>query len=180
MFMRRALQYIIYWLISLTWGCLLSFVGLLVGLVLLITGHKPYKLGPNIYFKVGHGWGGVEFGPIFVVAKDAGNRTICHEAGHGIQNLIWGPLMPFVISIPSAIRYWYRETIRRKNIEKYNSLPDYDSIWFEGQATDWGIKYYWYKLVEYPNRKEQFYRMTAISMGMLSRDEYETFKGVNL
>jgi hypothetical protein len=61
-----------------------------------------------------------------------------------LQNLIWGPLFPFVIAIPSAIRYWYRELkYYRKGL--YPDT-DYDSIWFEGQATKWGNKVY--------NRKE--------------------------
>lgn len=46
--------------------------------------------------------------------------------------------MPFVISIPSAIRYWYREILSRVDFQKYKQLPDYDAIWFEGQATRWG------------------------------------------
>lgn len=49
--------------------------------------------------------------------------------------------MPFVICIPSAIRYWYREFILHFNREKFNKLPEYDAIWFEGQATKWGKKY---------------------------------------
>ena len=49
--------------------------------------------------------------------------------------------MPFVISIPSAIRYHHRKQIRKKDPEKAKELPDYDSIWFEGQATEWGKKY---------------------------------------
>ena len=52
--------------------------------------------------------------------------------------------MPFVICIPSAIRYWYRELkYYRKGLYPET---DYDSIWFEGQATKWGNKVY--------NRKE--------------------------
>ena len=43
--------------------------------------------------------------------------------------------MPFVICIPSAARYWYREYLWHFNKEKYRKLPPYDSIWFEGQAT---------------------------------------------
>ncbi len=47
--------------------------------------------------------------------------------------------MPFVVGIPSMIRYWYREL-------KYNrkgKVPptSYDSIWFEGQATRIGVNY---------------------------------------
>ena len=58
-----------------------------------------------------------------------------HESGHGIQNLLFGPLMPFVVSIPSAIRYWYREYLMKVKKIKCWNLPDYDSIWFEGTAT---------------------------------------------
>lgn len=43
--------------------------------------------------------------------------------------------MPFVVCIPSAARYWYREYIYRTNYEKYRQLPPYDAAWFEGQAT---------------------------------------------
>ena len=142
----KKIHYILYWLISLTWGCLLTYPGLIVALFLIITKHKVYKLGPNIYFKVGVGWGGLEFGPVFLVSKDSPDCTILHEAGHGIQNIMWGILMPFVISIPSAIRYWYREIIYRTNRTKYNKLPPYDSIWFEGQATKLGINYYYTEL----------------------------------
>lgn len=46
--------------------------------------------------------------------------------------------MPFVVCIPSAIRYWYFEFYRRK----HNKFPcEYDAIWFEGQASRWGKKY---------------------------------------
>lgn len=65
-----------------------------------------------------------------------------HEWGHGIQNIILGPLMPFLVAIPSCIRYWYRELLVRSGEKKYADLPDYDSIWFEGWATKLGKKYY--------------------------------------
>ena len=40
--------------------------------------------------------------------------------------------MIFIVMIPSAVRYWYREYIYRKDRERYYKLPDYDAIWFEG------------------------------------------------
>lgn len=49
--------------------------------------------------------------------------------------------MPFVICIPSATRYWYREYLWKTDKAKYKTLPDYDEIWFEGQATKWGETY---------------------------------------
>lgn len=140
--MKRFLSYLGFWLISLTWGCIMTTIGLVVAFFLLITGHRPHLMGPNVYFEVGNGWGGFECGGFFVVAKNSSILTKWHECGHGLQNLIWGPLMPFVVSIPSAIRYWYRKYLIRFKKVKYYDLPDYDSIWFEGQATKWGTKVY--------------------------------------
>jgi hypothetical protein len=50
--------------------------------------------------------------------------------------------MPFLVAIPSFIRYWYRELLVRSGEKKYADLPDYDSVWFEGWATKLGKKYY--------------------------------------
>lgn len=131
---------ILYWIVSLTWGGLMTFIGLIVALVLLITGHKPYKFGYTFYFKVGKNWGGLELGGLFITDSNPSLHTLCHEHGHGFQNLWWGPLFPFVIGIPSAIRYWYREI---KYYRKGKVPPTtYDSIWFEGQASKLGEKYF--------------------------------------
>ena len=53
----------------------------------------------------------------------------------GLQNIIWGPLMLFVISIPSLIRFWYIRYLYKKC---KSNIPDYYSIWFEEQASRWG------------------------------------------
>lgn len=47
--------------------------------------------------------------------------------------------MWFVITIPSIIRYWYREL--KYNKKGLTPPTEYDDIWFEGQATKWGYKY---------------------------------------
>lgn len=77
-----------------------------------------------------------------MVNKNANERIKQHEAGHGVQNIMFGPLMPFLVSIPSAIRYWHREYIYRTNRIKYRKLPSYYSIWFERDATDYGMIYF--------------------------------------
>ncbi len=97
-----------YWLVSLTWGSIMTLLGAVIALGMLLTGHRPGRLGPNVYFEVGRGWGGMEYGAFFFVERNAARETILHEAGHGIQNLLLGPLMPFVVCIPSALRYWMR------------------------------------------------------------------------
>ena len=127
----------IFYFLTFTWGILLTLAGLIVAGILLLAGKKPEKYGWCYYFEVGDdSWGGLELGFIFLVNKKPITGTLNHEFGHAIQNCILGPLMPFVICIPSAIRYWYREfRYWRKNI-----FPptDYDAIWFEGEATKVG------------------------------------------
>lgn len=132
---------IILWSLSITWGIMMTAVGLMAAFILTITGHKGKinKFG-YIHFVVGKGWGGVNLGPVYITCNDYTDAIEYHEMGHGLQNIIFGPIFPFLIAIPSAIRYWYREFIYRRDPNKYFSLPDYDSIWFEGQATSFGYK----------------------------------------
>ena len=132
----------LFWLASWTWGIILTLVGAVCALALLITGHRPKIFHGFVYFEVGSGWGGFEAGPFFFVNKNPARRTMQHEAGHGIQNIIFGPLMPFVVSIPSAVRYWYRLYLVRSGKKKSYELPPYDSMWFEGWATSLGEKYF--------------------------------------
>lgn len=132
---------ILFYTLQLTWGLLLNLLGFIIALCLICTKHKPIRFGNNFYFKVGKTWGGLELGIFFLCGRlDDSHHLKCHESGHGIQNIIWGPLFPFVICIPSAIRYWYRE-LRYYRKGKYPKT-DYDDIWFEGQATKLGEKYY--------------------------------------
>ena len=120
----------------------MSFIGLWPILVLAFMG-RVHVFHGRLYGVIGEDWGGVNFGCFFLCCENSTNddHLRAHECGHGIQNIIFGPLMPFIVAIPSAIRYWYREIIWRKNKEKYWTLPEYDAIWFEGLATNWGEKY---------------------------------------
>lgn len=113
----KSVKTILYWVISFTWGCLMTIFGCFVALALLITGHKPHIFHYSVYFVVGNNWGGFEAGCFFVVDNSQYHSTKRHEHGHGIQNLMLGPLMPFLVSIPSAFRYWFREvgtTLKRR------------------------------------------------------------------
>lgn len=111
----KIIKGILYWVWSLTWGGLMTWIGLIIGLILTITGHKPHRFHYNIYWKVGKSWGGLEFGGVFLIDEYNGLHTRQHEAGHGIQNLIFGPLFPFFVGIPSALRYWFREMKTKKS-----------------------------------------------------------------
>ena len=96
---------------------------------------KPHKNGYSFIIEVGGNWGGVNLG---VVSLCGGYTTKCidygwfeetrrHEAGHGLQNLIFGPLFPFIVSVPSAIRYWLSHFGKLKS--------GYYDVWFESTAT---------------------------------------------
>lgn len=196
--MKKFLSYFVYWLIQCTWGLPMTLIGAIIALGLLISGHKPKHLGPTVYFEVGENWGGVELGGFFLCDKHSPLETKYHECGHSLQNMIWGPLMPFVVCLPSAARYWlfnFNSPLARAiyvsllllagivvstsgaavfaliggfktivilfevlrmyfisltiwlNIFQLpqfykNNYPDYDKVWFEGQATEWGTKIY--------------------------------------
>lgn len=130
---------IVFYLLSCTWGIIMTLIGSITALVLLILGNKPKRHGYCWYFEIGEGWGGINLGIFFVVSKGAGSHTKNHEHGHGFQNAVLGPLFPFIVAIPSVVRYWYREFKYHRN----GLIPptDYDDIWFERQATKLGNEF---------------------------------------
>lgn len=123
----------LYYLLNLTWGLFLTLIGLIITLVLLIIGKKPKKYYGIYYFEIGKLWGGFETGLMFVRDKESIESVSMHELGHTYQNAILGPFMIILVSIPSMIRYWYRELkYERKGLKPPTA---YDSIWFESSAT---------------------------------------------
>lgn len=132
---------IVFYILSFTWGVITSFIGLLLLIPFLLTKRcktfrgRLYGIFPKCF---GSGWG-FEMGCFFFVAYDCGNYLDLklHECGHGLQNILWGPLMLLVISIPSMIRFWYRKYL----IKKGKKVKPYESIWFERQASKWGYIY---------------------------------------
>ena len=91
-----------------------------------------------IWFEKCGNFGGFDLGPVFVTRRGASAHLKNHELGHAIQNCILGPFMPFVISLPSSVRYWYREF--RYNRRGKKPPCAYESIWFEKWATELGEK----------------------------------------
>ena len=133
LFLRR--HFWMYYILNYTWGIVMTSVGLLVTIFMLLTGHRPRRYNGAYYFisRLEGGWG-VEFGKMFIIAKDCNIKSVKdayilkHELGHTYQNAIFGPFMLF-ISIASIIRFWYRE------IKGDKITTDYDDIWFEDSAT---------------------------------------------
>lgn len=124
----------LYYILMFTWGLLMSLVGLLVTLVLLIAAQKPYISFGVWKFEIKESWGGADLGCMYIRDTTSSESVDRHEVGHSYQNCILGPLFPFIVAIPSAIRYWDRQ----RRITNGETLKPYDSLWFEGGATDIG------------------------------------------
>lgn len=141
--MKKKLFGILFWILSLTWGIILTLPGLIITFVLIITGHKVYKNGCSYIVEVGGDWGGLEFGAVALCGnyyntnRNWFEHTRRHEFGHNIQNIIFGPIQ-IIWSLCSAIRYWYRKLNPSKIHTKY------DDFWVEGTATKMG-----YKMINY-------------------------------
>lgn len=135
----------LFYFLSFTWGLPMTLIGCVAAVVLLVAGHKPHQYGYCCCFEVGNGWGGLSLGPIIIVSKSHSDHTKAHEHGHSIQSCWLGFLMPFIVGIPSVIRYWYREWLAYHNWEKYSKLPEYDAVWYEGSASSLGHRFIdWY------------------------------------
>lgn len=126
----------LYFILAHTWGLLWTVVGYLVSFIFIISGYKPISYNHIYYFEIGHYWGGLEFGTCFIRDDTSSDVVTKHEFGHTVQNCILGPLFVFLVVIPSASRYWY-QTIAMKHGKKFTA-DWYDSVWFEGSATEIG------------------------------------------
>ena len=124
-----------FYILSFTWGLPMSLIGLIVCGFLMMCGKKIKKFGHAYYIEVGVGGSGCEFGWFFVVNKGTSDNLKAHELGHAYQNIVFGWLMPFIVCIPSATRYWWRRF--RQKIGKPCASGYYD-IWFEKQASTIG------------------------------------------
>ena len=65
----------------------MSLIGLLTILVLLPFG-KLHTYHGRLYMRIGKHWGGVELGCFFLCDETAGEHTLAHECGHGLQNCL--------------------------------------------------------------------------------------------
>lgn len=120
----------VFYLLSFTWGLPVTLAGCIAALAVRLCGVRAERVGYCFCFRIGHNWGGFSLGIFMFVCKEAPVKTLWHEHGHGLQNCVFGPFTVFIVSLPSAVRYWYRRLKKDKS-----SLPPYDSAWFESQAT---------------------------------------------
>ena len=131
----------LYYFMACTWGIIMTILGCLITIILAIVKiFIPKKVIFKRYYwiysiTVGpEWWGGCEMGLMFLRDHNSSvNYINPHEFGHTFQNCLLGPLFPFMVAIPSAIRYWLREIFPKK------MWAPYDSAWFEDAATQCGV-----------------------------------------
>ena len=127
-----------FYILSFTWGILMTTIGCIAAAVLLLVGIQPNKYGYCWHFEVGNGWGGLNLGPVLLTCKNASVYVKNHEHGHGLQNCKYGPYM-IIIGLMSAVRYWYREL--RYNRKGLTPTTTYESVWYEAEATKLGTAF---------------------------------------
>lgn len=137
-----------FYLLSFTWGIITTFLGLVV--LLAMTIYKMFtkdKVRISMYRGRVHVelldayFGGFSMGIVIVTDGEPGFDLINHEVGHSIQNIYMGPLFLFIVGIPSMIRYHMFGWLAKRHRKKTGSYLDYDSAWFEAQATRLGDKH---------------------------------------
>lgn len=130
-----------FYLLSFTWGLLWTVIGLLTALFIVIVYRKEVLVVGHqgrlrIHFTK-RNFGGASIGVIIITSgKPINPRLVNHELGHTIQSARFGLLFIPLIAIPSGIRYQYRMRTKKSLKTKY------DDIWFEGQATRLGSRYF--------------------------------------
>jgi hypothetical protein len=129
--------YVGYWLLSLTWGALMSAVSLVVFLGAWVMGMKPERYYCGIHFRPKTNWG-VSFG---WCQLSCDSSIDAHEFGHSLQNCLYGPFWIFLVGLPSCIRYqiWDWQIAHGKRPASDWSTK-YGNAWFEHQASEWGEK----------------------------------------
>lgn len=151
-----AVHPILFYILSFTWGILMTLIGYLVLLCLLPFGklkkydhQKKYHEYLILQLNTNKGYG-FSIGNVIFISKDSFMDSesyysmVDHEIGHTIHNCIFGPFVIFLVYIPSMIRFH----MRRRYFKKHGKHPksNYDEIWFEGTATQIGTYYYDYHI----------------------------------
>lgn len=129
---------ILYWVLQLTWGSLMTIAGLIgaAGVLLFNRRAHVYRNGCSFIVEFGGNWGGLNLGAVSFCGKyywtdhQFYNETRFHEFGHSIQNAWFGPFFIFVIGIPSLVRYLI--------CKHKNDYHGYYDIWFEKHASKIG------------------------------------------
>ena len=127
----------LYYLLHCTWGIIMTIIaGLTAGVLYVVNlftknmTFKPYH--GVLEIRLGKNWGGCDLGLVYLRDTTSNESVSKHELGHSYQ--VWlGIFFPFVVAIPSAIRWWIRR------LQPNKPHKPYDSFWAEDAATKCGV-----------------------------------------
>lgn len=142
--MKKIIKNTLFTLVTITWGLPLVVIGVFYLLYSIIFRRiiKVRYINGRFALTTLDDIGGVSFGLFYFVGDFDSLDIHYHEIGHTVQNLLWGPLFIFVIGLPSIVRAGFWDKMQDRHYKKYNRYKGYDDIWYEGQATRWGKKYF--------------------------------------
>ena len=122
---------ILFYILSFTWGIILSSLGAIAFLALRILGvpWSPNQYGYVTYLGKPH-WGGFTLGPFSFVCPNATQDLLTHEAGHSYQNMAYGPFM-VILTLVSIFHYWISCFVPKVQNNYYD-------FWLEADASKWG------------------------------------------
>lgn len=126
----------LYYLLHFTWGIIMAIIaGLVAGILAFVN-----LFTKNMTFRPYHGvleirlfknWGGCDLGLVYLRDTTSLESVSEHELGHSFQ--VWlGIFFPFIVAIPSAIRWWIRR------LQPNKEHKPYDGAWFEDAASQCG------------------------------------------
>lgn len=122
---------ILFYILSFTWGIILSALGAIAFLVFRALGARwaPNQYG-YVIFIGNNSWGGFTLGPYSFVCPDATPELLAHEAGHSYQNALFGPIT-ILLTYISIVHYWISCFVPKVQNDYYN-------FWTEKNATKLG------------------------------------------
>lgn len=130
---KRQIKAPLFYLLSYTWGAPITVIGCIYALFFVLTKHEPKRFGYCCYFESKRLKGAFNVGTYIFTPPKPTTDLLSHEHGHALQNCLYGMFMPFLVAIPSCLRYHYRRFMRKCLHKKPKTT--YDSIWFENEAT---------------------------------------------
>lgn len=138
----------VFYLLSFTWGVLFTLIGLIALLFIRLFLKKmvyEYKIVAgriNVVFAADLP-GAMNLGLVYITDVDSQDdmELHYHEIGHSIQNAWFGPFFIVIVAIPSLVRAMFWDKVVDKELRETGTYPDYNRIWFEGQATKLGETY---------------------------------------
>lgn len=69
--MKQPFSKLTFYVLSWTWGIIMTLIGNIIALIMILAGYKPIKNIYGWYFEIGNDWGGIDLGYISIIQKNS-------------------------------------------------------------------------------------------------------------